>query len=161
MGDIYRNINSSVAGLKPVFWFVPVGDVLSVTNGIVVLKSGKQWFTARSTKFKNVFTSQQKEGDIHGVELKALITKDSPDLEYVLSKLSTLMGYLVVYCDNNGYYWLVGTLKTPLKFLSAYSSGNAPGNSVGITYSFSGNVLSFPKQQFNDSITAVPVPITD
>ena len=158
-GDIYLDTTSTTAGIKPLFWFVPVRDVASQDGATITLKSGKQWHTAKGSKFKSSVETANVSAKLYRVGFSATVAHISPALEKVINSYTVAEGYLVIYEDLNGYRWLLGSLEQPLKLRHRYQSGNRPGSSTGVRLTFSGSQLGAPRLEYTDSIDAsTPVP---
>lgn len=158
-GDIYLDTTSTTAGIKPLFWFIPVRDVASQDGATITLKSGKQWHTAKGSKFKSSVETANLSARLYRVGFSATVAHISPALEKVINSYTIAEGYLVIYEDLNGYRWLLGSLEQPLKLRHRYQSGNRPGSSTGVRLTFSGSQLGAPRLEYTDSIDAsTPVP---
>ena len=161
MSDIYLNTTPTIAGIKSIFWFIPVRDVASQAGATVTLTAGKQWRTAKGTKFKGSITTRQLGHKAFSISLTTKLAHLSPALDAVLKQYTGAEGFLVIYDDLNGYRWLIGSKSQPLRLRHNYGSGSTPGESVGVSLSFSGNVTGQQaKIEYTDAIdagTVVPV----
>lgn len=158
--DLYLNTTSTMAGIKPVFWFVPVKDVATQVGASVALKAGKQWSTFKSIKFAAEVSNVQRGPKLFAIGLRAAIAHDSPGLQAVMQNYTGAEGFLVIYEDLNGYRWLIGNLRQPLKLSNSGETGKVPGGSVGLTFAFTGNVSGVSKYEYVDVVDAsVPVAV--
>lgn len=114
-------------------WYVDVADVLSVPDpdaplltSDVLLRPGASWYQIVATRTTLGFTQTGKT-DRHGPywqpQLKGVLAKATAT---VAAGLEALDGrrFLLLYRDNNGITWLVGTLDEPLAFSDKYDAGS-------------------------------------
>jgi len=125
-------ILDNVGGVEAL-WYADVADVLSVPDPDapllttdVLLRAGASWYQLVATRTTLGFTQPGKT-DRHGPywqpQLKGVLAKATAT---VAAGLEALDGrrFLLLYRDNNGTTWLVGTLDEPLTFSDKYDAGN-------------------------------------
>ena len=151
--------SSNTAGLKNVFWFVAVSNVLSQIGATVVLKPEQKWNTGKATRFKPDFKEKQKDGKLLSIAYKAFVPKRTPELDEVLNAMLPHEGYLLIYDDFNGYRRLAGSVDTPLMFTFDLPSGKKPGDANGVNIQFNGISTEHLALLYTDAIDADdPVP---
>jgi hypothetical protein len=126
-------------------WYVDVADVLSAPDPdvaliteSVVLHPDCHWYQLVATRTTLGFTQAGKQ-DRHGPYwqplLKGVLAKATAELAQGLEALDDRR-VLVIYRDNNGLVWLVGTPDEPLKFSDKYDAGTTTArNNYDFTFS--------------------------
>lgn len=127
-------------------WYCDVADVLSVPNpdeaaitADVVLRQGAAWYqllATRGTLRYGQAGKTDRHGDFWQPQLKGALAKASPT---VAAGLEALDGrrFLLLYRDQNGHCWLVGTQDSPLTFTEKFDSGT-PTERNGYDFQFAG-----------------------
>lgn len=152
-----KSVNT--AGLKNIFWFVAISNVLSQDGATVILKPGEKWNTGKATRFKPDFKEKQKDGKLLSIAYKAFVPKRTPELDQVLNAMLPHEGYLLIYDDFNGYRRIAGTVETPLTFKFDLPSGKKPGDTNGVNIQFDGISTEHLALLYVDDIDADdPVP---
>jgi hypothetical protein len=135
----------NVGGVEAL-WYCDVADVLRIPETAnaaialdVELRAGATWHQLVATRGTLRFSQPGKDdrhGDFWQPNLKGALAKASPT---VAAGLEALDGrrFLVLYRDQNGYCWLVGTPDSPLKFTDKYDSGS-PTERNGYDFQFAG-----------------------
>lgn len=121
-------------------WYVDVADVLSVPDaGNVVLRQGATWYQLVATRGTLRFGQAGKHdrhGEIFQPQLKGTLAKATATLAAGLDALDGRR-FLLIYRDQNGEAWLVGTPDSPLAWSEKYDSGT-PTERNGYDFQFSG-----------------------
>ena len=128
------------------FWYCDVADVLSVPDpdtaaiaDSVVLRPGGCWYQLVATRGTLRFSQPGKE-DRHGPywqpQLKGTLAKATATLAAGLEALDARR-FLLLYRDQNGLVWLVGTPASPLTFSDKYDTGS-PTERNGYDFQFGG-----------------------
>ncbi|MDO7849218.1 hypothetical protein Q5H92_22835 [Hymenobacter sp. M29] len=127
-------------------WYCDVADVLSYPRTAaaalatdVVLVPGASWYqliATRGTLSYGQAGATDRHGDFFKPLLKGALAKATPT---VAAGLEALDGrrFLVLYRDQNGYVWLVGTPDSPLTWSEKYESGS-PTTRNGYDFQFAG-----------------------
>jgi hypothetical protein len=127
-------------------WYCDVADVLSVPNpdtaaitANVVLRAGASWYQLVATR-GTLRYSQAGKDDRHGAffqpNLKGALAKATATLAAGLEALDGRR-FLLLYRDQNGAVWLVGTPDAPLTFTDKYDTGS-PTERNGYDFQFVG-----------------------
>lgn len=146
---VLRNLDpflvDNVGGVEAL-WYADVADVLRIPDGDaaaladdVLLRPGATWYQLLATR-GTLRYSQAGKNDRHGdfwqPLLKGALAKASPT---VAAGLEALDGrrFVLLYRDQNGYTWLVGTKDSPLQFTEKFDSGT-PTERNGYDFQFAG-----------------------
>ena len=127
-------------------WYCDAADVLRAPDPDeaaiaenVLLRPGATWYQFLATR-GTLRYSQAGKNDRHGdfwqPLLRGALAKASPT---VAAGLEALDGrrFLLLYRDQNGYTWLVGTPASPLTFTEKFDSGTATERN-GYDFQFAG-----------------------
>jgi hypothetical protein len=137
-------IFDNVGGVEAL-WYADVADVLSVPDPDeplistdVVLQPGACWYQLVATRTTLGFT-QAGKSDRHGPffqpQLKGVLAKATAALAAGLEALDGRR-FVLLYRDNNGLVWLVGSLDEPLTFSDKYDAGTVTArNNYDFTFS--------------------------
>ena len=137
-------IGDNTGGVETL-WYADVQDVVSVpdpdealVSASVVLRPEASWYQLVATRTTLGFTQAGKE-DRHGPyfqpQLKGVLAKATAGLAAGLEALDGRR-LLLLYRDNNGLVWLVGTPDEPLTFADKYDAGTTTArNNYDFTFS--------------------------
>ena len=124
MEDFPVQNNQDNLGSISRFWFIPVdyllaqGDTLGYVVRSVTKQPGKVWFKGSNLPDTLVFDDSPAETDhgrLYPITLKGSVAGDSVS---ILKQFSGMLGfkYLVIYCDNNAQYKLIGSKDAGCRF---------------------------------------------
>ncbi len=146
---ILRNLDPLLVdntGGVDALWYCDVADVLRFPNtpaaAIVTdveLRAGATWYQLIATRGTVGYTqagSTDRHGEFFKPLLKGALAKATPT---VAAGLEALDGrrFLVLYRDQNGHTWLVGTPDSPLTWSEKYETGS-PTTRNGYDFQFAG-----------------------
>ena len=131
------------------FMFVDVDNVLSIPpesiSGVenpIVLKEGTSFLNGYASHGSLEFSQKIREnnaGKYFLTEITGFYPKLSKPMFDLFSKMS-LLRFIIIVTDNNGFTHRAGNLETPLEFNFDTSPGKNPSSRNGFKFSFTGRL---------------------
>lgn len=161
----YALCGSAIGGLRH-FFVVAADDILSIPDALnyelpmpILLAPGAQLIQLEFPEDGAEFSENSAESD-HGLFYKQKITlslpKDSPEISSWSNTLGKVKYAVVIYCDNNGFWKIVGSQDFPLSFSSETDTGKAAGSKYAHTFIWNGE--SIDKSFFYPALEVETVP---
>ncbi len=146
----YELCGSHLGGLSQLF-VIPADQVLSVPEhqeyllgADIVLEEGTSMSQLEFPEDAADFKEDSAEND-HGLlyksKLEVFMPKDTPQMAQWTNALGKIKFCVLLYCDNNGFWKVVGSPEFPLTISSSFESGKSGANKSGTTFLFSGESL--------------------
>lgn len=148
--NISRSRKTALAGLESIK-VVPISEIDTISepcNGKVTctLTSGSTWRTIYATfgtkkfgdKASNIGRQQYRT-----VEIPGRIPNNDSDILQQLEQYQK-EGFVLLVKDYLGYQRLIGNTDEPIFFSYGEESGSIPGDTAGISFSFTRNLMKSP-----------------